>query len=147
MNRLFESYVAHLLRQHPAGWTIQVQQQDHHLGSYQLTSGSEQQQLFALRPDLLIEREGSPLIIADTKWKRLNPTLPFPYGVSGADAYQMLAYSTVLQQDQRPAEVWLIYPWVPGLSQKLPVVAYPGHRTLRLVTVDLTHRPPKFNLD
>lgn len=147
MNRLFESYVAHLLRQHPAGWTIQAQQQDHHLGSYQLTSGSEQQQLFALRPDLLIEREGSPLIIADTKWKRLNPTLSFPYGVSGADAYQMLAYSTVLQQDQRPAEVWLIYPWVPGLSQKLPVVAYPGHRTLRLVTVDLTHRPPKFNLD
>jgi 5-methylcytosine-specific restriction enzyme subunit McrC len=39
-----------------------------------------------LRPDLLIDRDGKPAVVADTKWKRLPP--------APDDAYQVVAYAT-----------------------------------------------------
>jgi 5-methylcytosine-specific restriction enzyme subunit McrC len=46
---------------------------------------------FALRPDIVVSRRGEPQCLIDTKWKRLDRSLPHA-GVSQADMYQMYAY-------------------------------------------------------
>lgn len=51
-----------------------------------------------LRPDLLIERDGMPTVVADTKWKRPRP--------APADLYQVIAYAATFGA-QRAV---LIYP-------------------------------------
>lgn len=50
----------------------------------------------------------------------------------------MLAYSEVFQTQQERREVWLIYPYLPGLSRQLMPISLPGNRDLYLHTVDLT---------
>ena len=54
-----------------------------------------------LRPDLLIERDGRAVCVADTKWKRPGRSGPEP-----ADLHQALAYATALAADR----VVLVYP-------------------------------------
>jgi 5-methylcytosine-specific restriction endonuclease McrBC regulatory subunit McrC len=52
----------------------------------------------AIRPDLLIEREARPSVVADTKWKRL-PASP-------TDMYQVITYATALGAERAV----LVYP-------------------------------------
>ena len=62
------------------------------------------QYIFALRPDVVIEAEKRPIVL-DTKWKRLNPgnaTLD----VETSDVYQMLAYARAYDS----ARIILLYP-------------------------------------
>ncbi len=44
-----------------------------------------------MRPDLLLEKDGRPILVLDAKWKRLAGT-----PLVTADVYQMLAYCTAL---------------------------------------------------
>ena len=143
MNRVYESYMAHLLRlQYPAPvWQVQTQVQGQYLGEVRRV-GAKHKQVFPLRPDLLLSGPGETLIVADTKWKRLKASRAFPHGVSSADAYQMLAYGTVFQAQQEERRLCLIYPRVAGLPDPLPAIQLPGGRTLSLVTVDLEQERP-----
>lgn len=140
MNRVYETYVAHLLRlQYPTPkWQVQTQVKGESLGT--VVGGT--QRIFPLRPDLLICGPGTGLIVADTKWKRLKADKPFPHGVSSADAYQMLAYGTVFQKEQEQGRLCLIYPRVAGVPEILPAIRLPGGRTLELLTVDLEQPQP-----
>lgn len=136
MNRVYEAYVAQLLKRHFPMWTIQSQVTEYSLG---VVKG---QQVFSLRPDLLITLPDGSLVVADTKWKRLNPNDQPTYGVSNTDACQMLAYSEVFQQNYQKQHIWLIYPQVRGLPLNPVEFALPGGRILRLITLNLHEEAP-----
>ena len=64
---------------------------------------------FRLRPDLVVRRDSAgthPVVIMDTKWKRLNCSSSSNYGISQNDMYQMYAYS----KKYNTSDIWLIYP-------------------------------------
>lgn len=67
---------------------------------------------FSLRPDIVSRRKDYPIIIMDTKWKRLNKNASANYGISQADMYQMYAYS----KKYHTSEIWLLYPYHEGVS-------------------------------
>lgn len=136
MNRVFEEYVAGQLQKSNPEWTVNTQVRGHHLGHITSIAGGTQP-AFRLRPDLLLQREGLTPIVADTKWKRLTVGKGATLGVSGADAYQMLAYSQVLQPGNGPFELWLIYPLVEGLPESATHIHLVGERMLRIIQIDL----------
>lgn len=77
MNRLFEAFLARWLQAHlRAPWSLRSQWQ----------STLDQGQQVAIRPDLVLLREGRPVLVADTKYK-VDKVRP-----SREDAYQALAY-------------------------------------------------------
>lgn len=139
MNRVYESYVAGLLREQFPAWRVQTQVTDRALGHV------DGQRAFLLRPDLLLTRPDGTLIIADTKWKRLNPQPEPTFDIQNADVYQMLAYS---QAFHAPSSynfpLWLIYPRLRGLPDASSPINLVGGRTLHVVTVDLEHSERAF---
>lgn len=146
MNRVYETYVAHLLRlQHP-DWQVQTQVKGQHLGRFLPQTSGKVRPVFALRPDLMIHPPGQPVIIADTKWKRLKADSAFPHGISNTDAYQMLAYSEVFQENSKDRPLYLIYPQLPSLPRSFPEIQLPGGRTMQVVTVDLYQQMPVVSL-
>lgn len=96
---------------------------------------------FALRPDIVVVRDGETRLIIDTKWKRLKEGQNRE-GVIPADAYQMFAYAE--RYDAR--DVVLLYPHHSGLGDWTPRRAtYEfghalgfGKRRVTVSTVDLT---------
>ena len=112
MERIFEAYVAHVVRKYASmdGWSVSVQEQ----GKYLFANENDKGQRFDLRPDIVLRMEGE-VIIADTKWKRLNRDNPH-YGVSQGDMYQMYAYGKRYSEDSEGSSkrkvrvVHLIYP-------------------------------------
>ena len=137
MNRVYEAFVAHLLRRDQPTWQVRTQVTGHALGT---VNG---QRAFALRPDLLITLPDGSTLVADTKWKRLVPDEPPTYGVPNADAYQMLAYSEVFQRGD-DQHLWLIYPQTRDLPARIPDITLVGGRRLRLLTVDLAASATSF---
>jgi len=112
MEDLFECYVYRKLREkyHRADSPVRVRKQlrtkflTRHLG------GS----MFLLKPDLALERNGTPVTILDTKWKRLDSQSPDArrqkYGISEADFYQLFAYGRKYLAERAHKTVCLIYP-------------------------------------
>lgn len=137
MNVLYEAYVAHLLRvQYPA-WTVRTQTRGRRLATL------HGQGVFPVRPDLHLTTGEGRVIVADTKWKRLDPDEAPTYGVVNADAYQLLAYSEVFGAK----DVALVYPAVTGLPEMAGPFRLPNGADLHLATValegpDLVHVPP-----
>ena len=136
MERVFEAYVAGQLRAQRPDWTVRTQVTERALGDVR------GQRAFPLRPDLHLTLPSGEIIIADTKWKRLDPSPP-TYGISNADAYQMLAYSEVFQQDQPSPRLWLLYPRLRGLPDRPALIQLPGGRSLSVMLLDLD-RPEFF---
>lgn len=104
MEKLFESYVAHMLKQNNPNTTIHAQS-----SSQYLLYNKDNSPLFQLKPDLLFEiKEGEKKrkIIADTKWKPLKNAEDKKHGIAQSDLYQVFAYAHYHQAQ----EVWLIYP-------------------------------------
>jgi 5-methylcytosine-specific restriction enzyme subunit McrC len=114
MNDLFERFVARTLRRRLRGSGIEVSIQDsrHHLVHDQ----ESKQRLFRLRPDIVVRKDGAPLCIMDTKWKRLSPE-ERKLGICQSDLYQMLAYA----EGYSSSAVLLIYPWDPAGGKHLSV--------------------------
>lgn len=130
MNRVYESYVAWLLKKQHPRWQIQTQVNSQYLGH---TAGRK---VFNLRPDLLITLENGEIIVADTKWKKLQANKAH-YGISPTDIYQMLAYSQVFQQKKPAVRIWLMYPHMGNLPEHLPPIYLPQQQQLELIQVNL----------
>ncbi len=80
MNRLFEAFITEILRERgPTGTEIRSQSQ--------LFLG--QQKRVEMRPDLMVDVDGRTVLVADCKYKRLEPD-QFRHH----DVYQLLAYCT-----------------------------------------------------
>ncbi len=87
MEKLFESYVAVLLRKtvDKSNYKIYVQDKRYYL--------FDNPKRFALRPDIVIEDiHSGEMFVLDTKWKLLSEEHA-NYGISQTDMYQMFAYS------------------------------------------------------
>lgn len=108
MNRLFEAWVAEKLKPwaHQQGWHLRTQGPRKYL-----TMRDDDSQQFQLRPDItLIDDNGTPQLIADTKWKLLNEA-DRKLGVSSSDMYQLYAYAGCY----KVSRLQLIYPKQSGL--------------------------------
>ncbi|PVZ64531.1 McrC family protein [Pelagibaculum spongiae] len=106
MEKVFEAYVAKKLGSLiDIPYQLQLQAQSKSL----VTHGG--QNMFWLKPDLLIKYHGDEAIVLDTKWKLLDSSLnnaSDKYGLSQADFYQMYAYGQKFLKGQ--GEIYLIYP-------------------------------------
>ncbi|WP_189644090.1 McrC family protein, partial [Deinococcus piscis] len=135
MNKVYESYVAWLLRRDHPDWVIRTQVRGQALGTL------HGQPVFRLRPDLHLTLPSGEVVIADTKWKRLENAPHRAYGVSQADAYQMLAYSATFHPAGLPGpqHLWLIYPRLPGFPEMREPIRLGGavERHLHIVTLPL----------
>ena len=113
MERVFESYVAAVLRRHldSEQYRVHVQAKGKYL--FELP-----QKQFTLRPDLVIEDLNSgEQTVLDTKWKLLSPQW-HNYGISQADMYQMYAY----QKEYNAKQTVLLYPNCDAMAdQKNPI--------------------------
>ncbi|WP_167616959.1 McrC family protein [Maribellus sediminis] len=106
MEILFESYVAHKLRQYYPDWDIITQDRRHYL----MNDLIQEQNKFRLRPDIVINTENM-IVVADTKWKIIDETLPhLNYNISQSDMYQLYAYGKKYQLENKPVHLVLIYP-------------------------------------
>jgi len=110
MNKLFEEYVGRRLRHALSGSGLDVRLQgprDHVL------EDAEGVRRFATKPDIVVSEARRPVLVVDTKWKRLRALSDDPKrGVSQADVYQMLAYAQVY----RCQRLMLLYPHHSGLG-------------------------------
>ncbi len=79
-----------------------------------------------IRPDVLLLRDGSPLLVVDAKWKRLARGQP-----ETADLYQMLAYCTALDIQQAA----LIYPGRRNRAWTFPLRQTPVRIGVHTLTV------------
>lgn len=102
MEKLFESYVAHMFKKYNNGNDKRIYAQNSN--QYLLHSEGDSK-LFQLKPDLILEL-GEKKIIADTKWKLLKNAEDKKHGIAQSDLYQVFAYAHY----HEASEVWLIYP-------------------------------------
>lgn len=106
METLFESYVAHKLKQTLPDLEITTQDRKHYLLSDLISN----QKKFRLRPDLVIQQK-QKTIVADTKWKMINQNLATKnYNISQSDMYQLYAYGKKYQAKNGNVHLILIYP-------------------------------------
>ncbi|QVM85182.1 McrC family protein [Novosphingobium decolorationis] len=156
MNDLFEKAVATLLRRGlaDAGYDVRTQDQSR----YCLRENSRD--LFQMRPDIVIRKNGRTVAIIDTKWKPLDAdhldrghldqnehdaggepaSLSGKGGVSQGDVYQMMAYGQV----HDCAQLMLLYPARPGSGSRMlrSFTVHPdGERTLSIAAVDMAASP------
>ena len=109
MNTLFEEYVGRTLRRALDGSGLEVTLQgprDHVL------TGEDGAVRFATRPDIVVSRGGAPILIVDTKWKRLKGAVDARRGVGQGDVYQMMAYAQVYRCER----LMLLYPHHDGME-------------------------------
>lgn len=106
MEILFESYVAHKIKQTYPLWEISTQDRKHYL----VSDLNLKQNKFRIRPDLVIQHK-ELTIVADTKWKIINQDLPASnYNISQSDMYQLFAYGKKYQSNSGKTHLMLIYP-------------------------------------
>lgn len=138
MHVLFEKYVARMLRRALSGTDLRVASQGGHRNClYEGQTGR-----FRTRPDIIIRQQGRPVLIIDTKWKRMTPRIDDPkQGVSQTDVYQLMAYS----QLYRCPNVMLLYPHHNGLGldpvlQRFSIRAPDTNERLMVASIDLVQR-------
>lgn len=105
MNELFERFIGLSLRHALAPRAVHLQDRRR----YALL-GEQNEPIFALRPDVVVDNSDERPIVIDSKWKRLsshNSVRGKTLDVAEADVYQMLAYSRAY----RAKRLVLIYPW------------------------------------
>lgn len=137
MNTLFEEFVGRVLRKALRGTDLSVQLQGPQ--KHALIERPSGKARFATRPDIVVSRSGKPLLVIDTKWKRLKGAIEHPKrGVGQADVYQMMAYAHVYECDR----LMLLYPHHHELAEQEGVVAihqiaHKENSLIAIATVDL----------
>jgi 5-methylcytosine-specific restriction enzyme subunit McrC len=141
MNTLFEEFVGRTLRRALVGTGLQVDLQGgrlHCLAELDEDYGPTGRRRFMTKPDIIIRRGPERVMIIDTKWKRLAPSIDDPkQGVGQADVYQMMAYGRIYECPS----LMLLYPHhddllsVPGAQSRHGVVG--SEDTLVAATLDI----------
>jgi len=107
MEKIFESYVASEIKKVTRDEYWEVSTQDRGLFLF------DSPEKFSLRPDIVIRKNKTDLIVLDTKWKILIDNERRNYGVSQADMYQMYAYAKKYEAEK----VIVIYPMNPEMER------------------------------
>ncbi|MBR1214626.1 restriction endonuclease [Bradyrhizobium sp. JYMT SZCCT0180] len=138
MNTLFEEFIGRMFRRALSGTAFQVVLQGPQ--SYALIDHATGARRFATRPDIVVSKDGKPLLIIDTKWKRLKGEIDdAKRGVGQADIYQMMAYAHVYNSNS----LMLLYPHHDELSigeglQTLHRIADKQDSRLAIATIALS---------
>jgi 5-methylcytosine-specific restriction enzyme subunit McrC len=119
MDKLFERFVTQVLRERAGTHTTVEDQVSTHLG---------QEQKVLMRPDIIVSEEGTVVLVADSKYKRLEPS-----EFKNHDIYQMLAYCTAT----RVQRGLLIYPLHAAVIQG-EVEIRNTQTVVQQVTIDLS---------
>ena len=118
MGKLFERYVGKLILRALRGQDVRVclqRPRDHLLDVLDERERSAKTRSFMTQPDIVVLRDGFPVLIADTKWKRLSAaTEDAQHDIKEADVHQMLAYAHVYDVSR----LLLLYPHHPGLQSE-----------------------------
>ena len=138
MNVLFEEYIGRLTQEifEPKGFRVDLQDRG---STYLAEEATSRRNVFLLKPDILVRANRESRIVADTKWKRLDPRQA-NLGVSETDVYQVLAYAHRYATDSAV----LVYPHhpavgAPGLQRKFLIHGpSPQQVQLTITTVDLS---------
>lgn len=133
MERIFEDYVASVIRKQNSDWHISTQDTKHHL-----IEEHQDRSMFQLRPDIVMSKTTNwetSTIVLDTKWKLIDETnRRQKYNISQADMYQLFAYA----EKYKCKDVYLIYPKTETFTKNLPPFAYrKWEQTLHAVGFDL----------
>jgi 5-methylcytosine-specific restriction enzyme subunit McrC len=106
MNSLFEEYIGLIILRsfmyvNSLAVTLQKPRR------YALFDMSANKERFMMKPDIVIHSLAKPVMIIDTKWKRLTHSIDDPkHGVLQSDVYQMMAYAQIYQVQH----LLLLYP-------------------------------------
>ena len=117
MNTLFEEFVGRTMRRAltPRGYTVSLQGPRR----FALHDEAAGRGRFQTKPDIVVHRHGRPVLIVDTKWKRLKGQIDCPKrGVAQGDVYQMMAYAHVYDCER----LMLLYPHHDGLGSPAPAL-------------------------
>lgn len=107
MNILFERFLeVHLRAVAPPGYTIETQ--DIRKDVFRYTMNTARWRQPTIRPDLVVYRDGLPVIVADAKYKNRHQHPP-----SSAELYQLTIYGLSLDLPD-PRTVLLLHPVVRG---------------------------------
>ena len=103
MDRLFESYITkHIKNVFSSDFDVSTQDRGYYL--------FEKPENFALRPEIVLRKDGKPVVIMDAKWKELINSERKNFGIAQTDMYQMYAYSKKYATNGFNPEVWVLYP-------------------------------------
>lgn len=101
METVFENFIAQKVKaQFSDEYEVIAQKKGTYLFDHPL------EEMFMLKPDIVMEQAGDIKYIIDTKWKLLNGNEKENYGISQADMYQMYAYAKKFNCNQ----IILCYP-------------------------------------
>lgn len=127
MEALFEAFVAkHLRRQLKEGHQLQTQRSSRYLVNH------DGRRMFRMRPDLVVTKSTSNVLLADTKWKLIDEEAASraKYLLSQSDFYQMYAYGHSYLG--ATGDVVLIYPATGQFKAPLAPFSFPDRPTLTL---------------
>ena len=132
MERIFEDYVAFIMKKKFSNWTIKTQDCHHHL-----IENHQERSIFQLRPDIVMSKDWwwIPPIVLDTKWKLIDETnRKKKYNISQSDMYQLFAYA----EKYWCQDVVLIYPKTDQFTENLAPFEYrQWTQTLHVIWFDL----------
>lgn len=133
MERIFEDYVASIIRKSYWEWIIKTQDSRHHL-----IENHQDRSIFQLRPDIVMSKNDAwfnKTIVLDTKWKLIDETdRKKKYNISQSDMYQLFAYA----EKYWCQDVFLIYPKTAHFTKNLAPFEYrQGKQTLHVIWFDL----------
>jgi 5-methylcytosine-specific restriction enzyme subunit McrC len=139
MEKLFESYIAHLLKKYCDGYSIRTQDRRFFLVGQKRNEEDLDYTInkFLLKPDVVIDDNK---LIMDTKWKILN-TESRKYDIKEADIYQMHAYGSRYSKDQNKPRLTLVYPKNPNFQEKLMQFRYGEEMYLDVLPFDFSNNP------
>lgn len=142
MNRLFERYTASRLRPLARRHSLRLMEQG---PRRYLAEDSQGKGRVLMRPDIsLLDTQGSPLAILDTKWKLLNGSDPIA-ALSASDLYQLNAYATAYGC----TSVCLLYPeqtQLPAAQEHRLILAGKQAARMSLQAIPLDGRSLGINL-
>jgi 5-methylcytosine-specific restriction enzyme subunit McrC len=124
MEKLFESYIAFLLRKHFSGIEIKTQDKRYFLLRQKIndSDSSYSKNNFLLKPDIVLKNNQ---VIIDTKWKILNQDTS-KFDIKESDVYQMHAYGRRYEDENSgfTPRLALIYPKSSNFKNKLNQFTY-----------------------
>jgi 5-methylcytosine-specific restriction enzyme subunit McrC len=117
MNRLFEEFIGRTLRSAMRDCGLHVSLQGPR--AYALSEISTNVPRFMTKPDVVIHCGDRPVMVIDTKWKRLVGSIDDSRpGVSQSDIYQAMAYAQIY----RVKHLMLLYPHHAQLGKDAGVI-------------------------